>query len=650
MGTLVFDSETLLIQPGLLAPPLVCVSFCRPGEAPDLKAREEGADIVEAALDAGEILVGANIAYDFAVLCAYRPALLPKVFEAYRTNRVRDVQIRQKLLDIAAGELRFHEDDEGNAVKSEYSLKHLAQRLCGIDLSKGEDTWRLRYVELYHDPVESWPKAARDYALTDAAVTMGVFQAQPENVRNEPESVYAAWALHLASVWGVRTERAAVDKLRNTIEGARSGLVETIKAAGFYKAKRATKEQVERGKVDFWEPSKRKGEDRRPMVWSKDMSAIRSVVEGAFKTRGEGVPLTDSGQTATEKDVLLRAGDERLEALAELSGLDKIRDTYLPILEAGTDVPINARFNVLVASGRTSCSKPNLQNMPGGSKIGGTREVFVARPGTVWVSVDYDTLELRALAQVLLELFGRSRMADVLCSGRDLHIDMGAQILGISYEEFVARRKAGDKAVKKARDYAKIVNFGLPGGLGAETLISYARKSPAKIVITFDEARELIAKYRNAWPEMNEFFAYAGRSVGNGHATFSDPVTGFVRGGVGYCEFCNSHFQHRAAWGAKAAVSQISYECYVDTSSALYGARLVNFVHDECIIEVEETRAHEAAERLAAVMVARMSDYIKNIPITASPALMTRWSKEASEVRDAAGRLIPWTPKQEKAA
>jgi DNA polymerase I-like protein with 3'-5' exonuclease and polymerase domains len=389
------------------------------------------------------------------------------------------------------------------------------------------------------------------------------------------------------------------------------------------------------------------------MVWSKDMGAIRDVVAAAFTARREAIPRTDSGEVATEKDVLLRAGDARLEALAELSGLDKIRDTYLPILERGTEVPINARFNVLVASGRTSCSSPNLQNVPGGSKVGGTREVFVARPGCVWISVDYDTLELRALAQVLLELFGQSRMADVLKEGRDLHIDMGAQLLGISYDEFVARRKAGDKAIKKARDYAKIVNFGLPGGMGAASLVDYARKSPAKIIIAPDEARELVTKYRNAWPEMVEFFAYAGKTVGDGNGVFHDPVTGFTRGGVGYCDFCNSHFQHRAAFGAKAAVCQVSYECYVDAASPLYGARLVNFVHDECLVEVEEERAHEAAQRLAAVMVDCMARFVKDVPVTASPSVMRRWSKSAEAAFDRNGRLIPWddvTPASEAAA
>jgi DNA polymerase-1 len=112
-----------------------------------------------------------------------------------------------------------------------------------------------------------------------------------------------------------------------------------------------------------------------------------------------------------------------------------------------------------VASGRTSWSDPNLQNPP---RAGGVRECFVPRPGFVFVAVDYDTLELRALAQVCLDLFGWSKMADRLNAGEDLHAALGARFLGIDYDAFMKLREAGDEDAKKARQNAKGFNFGRP--------------------------------------------------------------------------------------------------------------------------------------------------------------------------------------------
>jgi DNA polymerase I-like protein with 3'-5' exonuclease and polymerase domains len=69
------------------------------------------------------------------------------------------------------------------------------------------------------------------------------------------------------------------------------------------------------------------------------------------------------------------------------------------------------------------------------------RECFVPRRGYVFAQADYGILELRALAQVLLAMFGKSAMAEALQAGRELHLEMAARLLSIPYEEAVARKK-----------------------------------------------------------------------------------------------------------------------------------------------------------------------------------------------------------------
>jgi DNA polymerase-1 len=81
---------------------------------------------------------------------------------------------------------------------------------------------------------------------------------------------------------------------------------------------------------------------------------------------------------------------------------------------------------------------------------------------------------------------------------------------------------------------------------------------------------------------------------------------------------------------------------YNEPSSALYGSRTVNFIHDELLVEVPEDRAAEAAGELQSTIVEAFNPWVPNHPVTAGVALMHRWSKEAEAVYNAAGELIPW--------
>ncbi|MEG7784113.1 hypothetical protein, partial [Listeria monocytogenes] len=52
--------------------------------------------------DPAVALVGQNIAYDAAVLCAEFPTLLPLWFTAYEQGRILDTKLREQLIDIAS--------------------------------------------------------------------------------------------------------------------------------------------------------------------------------------------------------------------------------------------------------------------------------------------------------------------------------------------------------------------------------------------------------------------------------------------------------------------------------------------------------------------------------------------------------------------
>jgi hypothetical protein len=289
-----------------------------------------------------------------------------------------------------------------------------------------------------------------------------------------------------------------------------------------------------------------------------------------------------------------------------------------------------------------------------------------AQQGVIYASADYDGLELRCMAEACICLVGFSNMAEALNAGRDVHTDLAASILGISYEDALARKK--EKEVDDARQASKVANFGFAGGLGAETLTLFARKT-YKVHLTVPQAKELKAQWQNRWTEFRPYFALAKADVERG-APFVHLFSNRMRGGLRYSQRCNSPFQGLGADATGAAAFLISRACYTPVACAacdgasngcvwcrpchgpgispLYGSRMGNYVHDEFLDECHEAWGHEVAHELVRLMIRGASPYLPHVPPTAKPQLMRYWSKQA-EPRYRDGRLIPWPDEVEAA-
>ncbi len=135
---------------------------------------------------------------------------------------------------------------------------------------------------------------------------------------------------------------------------------------------------------------------------------------------------------------------------------------------------IHPRYRVLVNTGRTSCSKPNLQQVPREDTF---REIIVPSPGHWLLSVDYSYVELVTLAAVCQKRFGFSRLGDVIRSGIDPHCYTAAMLMDVPLEEFMSWKDTNKVTFKETRQQAKPVNFGVPGGMGPEALVDYAWKA-----------------------------------------------------------------------------------------------------------------------------------------------------------------------------
>ena len=133
--TISVDTETELISAGVLAPRMVCLSWCYycslaedyvsgvlhysdPATKKTLQIW-----LTQAAYHDEVKLVGHNVAYDMAVIASQFPDLLVLIFQAYAAGNIDDTLIRQQLIDIADGTFWKYRKTKGA-----YSLLGLFRR------------------------------------------------------------------------------------------------------------------------------------------------------------------------------------------------------------------------------------------------------------------------------------------------------------------------------------------------------------------------------------------------------------------------------------------------------------------------------------------------------------------------------------------
>jgi len=587
------DSETHRIQPGLLAPPVVCGSLALPGAGEQLlNGRAFLRALRGRCADGQSIIVGANLAFDFGVLATHDPEALGDIFQCLAEGRVYDVLIAQALDAIANGYMRDGElidprtgarlqhPDSGKQV-FRYSLAVVTDLVLARKDAKENDFWRQRYALLESIPHEQWPEEARVYPLDDVRNALQVAlaqaghrpraherghdfdgdicircgdQASPDgamdptcwirqplrNLHVMTAQTRAAFALHLASIWGMRTDPERVGPMREEVEAKHEQAMATFVEVGLLRGEdhpecstnakdRPGKTRKEVGSEDGRllarmvaeaygahgtcdvcdgrgeVPSEAKSNQRKcrscggagalgyvtvgsPVCpdcagrgWtpgSKLIGCKACDTTGLDLDTAPSLPRTPTGAVQCSRDALKESGNEVLEEYGDVSENEKLRNTYLPFLEKAVDRPFNMKANVLLASGRTSY-EGLIQLLPRG---GGIRECFVPRPGYVYCSIDYTGLELATFAQTCLELVGYSRMAEALNAKKDCHTMLAAQMIGREYADIFPLRKK-DKTIAGYRQAAKPGNFGYLARMGVPKFVMAQRTATGQETI-----------------------------------------------------------------------------------------------------------------------------------------------------------------------
>ncbi len=693
MTTLAVDTETALFRPGLLAPPLSCVSWSNEQLGAGLFHVRHARDHVASWLERRDLpIVGANFAYDAAVICAQYPELTALVFDKYRDGLIRDVQLDQRLIDIAQGALGGYthvdpdedpeDDDSGTRVNHLYNLSALHER-AGFGLLE-KDAYRLGYGDLIDVPLVDWPAGARAYAETDAIATMRVHLWQigewSDYLIDSVPQARAAFALHLMSCRGIRTDPVACERLAGEleieIERCRNLCtqikrpIDVVKTRSKGGVKYEERTQVQTALVRL----------KPDGTFSKTKEVAQLYMREACARAGVPIRITKTGikkksealeYTSTDYEACTDSGDPVLAAYATYTSASTLRKK-VERLKFGAIGPLQTRYTALVATGRTASSAPgeplvgdNFQNFGRSGlvtdqkhELPGVRDCIVPRPGYAFVSVDLPNAEMRAMGQICIWTVGYSKLADALNAGQDAHTALAATHSCTPYETVAQRIADGDKELDELRQFMKIPNFSLLGGAGFRAMIPFAKRTkPKPVILSEDMAQALHATFHATWTEIGLYHDQIKAACRMGNANFVQFVSERIRGNCKYPVACNTGFQGLTGDASKAAQLPIANECYTgrmpgsSRRSPLYGCFPVLFVHDEDVLEVPIERIHEAGHRLAELMVQPWNDiYTPDVKMHTKPAAMMRLAKSAKPVYDANGVLQIWYPKEKAVA
>lgn len=287
---------------------------------------------------------------------------------------------------------------------------------------------------------------------------------------------------------------------------------------------------------------------------------MRLLLEKALQ---KSIPSTTHEQLSELKHPLADA----LLAYREATKLvSTYGDAFLAYLDPHTR-RIHAEFITLgTSSGRTSCVRPNLQNLPSCEAF---QACLVAPAGRALIHADFGACELRVLAG----LANDANFLAALNSDDDFHSVVASQL----FETKVSKTERPE-----LRDRAKAVNFGIIYGMGAKGL---ARS----LQISEDEANAILTRYFSRFSGIKAFLENCvneardkgyvktlhGRRLS--FASSADLERDIARIAK------NMPIQGSAAELAKVAMTRVHNRLGADFKDAF----LVNMIHDELVVECD---------------------------------------------------------------
>ena len=541
-------------------------------------------------------------------------------------------------------------------VPPRWSLQHVAKEILGMDLPKEEELRCNfgRYRNGNSIDYDDITEAELKYAACDVIATYEIYQQLKKQVESfgtgrlnlsHKIQLMGAYALDKVLRTGVGFDLDKKNEVLARLQASAEEAKRTLAKYGFIPGKKG----------------------------------VQQDYQDIIQKLGLNLPLTRTGKVSSGADHLEQhRGHEFIDALLSFKELEK-QKSFLVKVEQDRLYP---SYNAMVSTGRTSCSNPNVQQIP---REGGLRECFIPSPGHCFIIIDYSTLELCTLAQVCLDRYGSSKMAELINRDVDLHRWFAA----------IVANKSESEITDSERQYAKACNFGFPGGLGTARFLEYARNTFGITDMNEEKASALKEKWLSAFPEMRHYLQDSlldrhdfsslewcedpkmAASIfkriisGNRTTTTGKPYkpetirwafeevlpdvapwvggvtegsrqllnevaketvstrTGRIRGKIDYCQARNTPFQGLAADGAKIALYRL----------VRAGFRVVLFVHDEFVIEVPvNSDLDYKGEGIERIVVEAMESVVPDINIRADWFVADRWYKKGKKIFDGDGK------------
>ncbi|MGI6206060.1 MAG: DNA polymerase I [Anaerovoracaceae bacterium] len=324
---------------------------------------------------------------------------------------------------------------------------------------------------------------------------------------------------------------------------------------------------------------------------------------------------------STSAEVLEKIADQHpiVPLILEYRMVTKLNGTYvegmLPLIDA--DGKIHAHFQQTVAAtGRLSCTEPNLQNIPVRTELGRQfRKAFVAggvKDGEddgsrVLVGADYSQVELRVMAH----LSGDEAMINSFKENQDIHTMTASRVFGVP----------ADEVTPIMRSRAKAVNFGVIYGISAYGLSK-------DIGISVSEAQNYIDSYFVQHPGvrryMDECVAFC---KAHGYVKTISGRRRWIKE-INAKNYMTRQFGERLAMNSpvQGSAADIIKLAMIRTYRALNekapGSKLVLQVHDELIIDAETGSEDEIKKLLEESMSGAVS---LKIPLAADVNSGSSW-------------------------
>ena len=286
---------------------------------------------------------------------------------------------------------------------------------------------------------------------------------------------------------------------------------------------------------------------------------------------------------STSAEVLEKLTDAHpiIQKILDYRTYSKLNSTYvegmLPLI--APDGRIHAHFQqAITATGRLSCTEPNLQNIPVRTDLGRQlRKAFVAGDdGHVLVGADYSQIELRVMAHMA----GDKELIDSFSGGHDIHKETASKVFNVPLEE----------VTPQLRSNAKAVNFGViygMSGFGLAEELTISRKQAEKYIKDYFERFKGVRAFMDA--QVAEAKRTGAVRTLYGRRRFINEIRSprYMVRQLGERLAMNSPIQGTAADIIKIAMVKV----YDALAERFPDSRLILQVHDELIIRAKKEDA-----------------------------------------------------------